>query len=249
MGHPHDPVGHSHHNSFWVSHSDVNGVSFWADRGKEPLGRIVHRRIERLTDGDAEAGILTCSAWIEDATGNTLLDERRRVTAAGVMSTSAGPSKEWLLILDLQLEAKQEVTLGKTPFGIVGVRMAKSIGVHDGGGTIRNSNGGVDEKGVLWKPAKWVDYSGAIKESETEGITLFDHPSNPNHPSVFHVRDDGWMGASLTFDGPRKVTPGQPLRLCYGLYVHSGTPSIESLETRWATFAKRKIDDLTPKHK
>src|ERR1043166_5076877 len=31
MGHPHDPVGHSHHNSFWVAHNDVNGVSFWAD--------------------------------------------------------------------------------------------------------------------------------------------------------------------------------------------------------------------------
>ena len=28
MGHPHDPVGHSHHNSFWVSHYRVNGFDF-----------------------------------------------------------------------------------------------------------------------------------------------------------------------------------------------------------------------------
>ena len=27
MGHPHDPVSHSHHNSIWVSHNDVNGWS------------------------------------------------------------------------------------------------------------------------------------------------------------------------------------------------------------------------------
>src|SRR5437762_298693 len=27
MGHPHDPIGHSHHNSFWISHHDVDGVS------------------------------------------------------------------------------------------------------------------------------------------------------------------------------------------------------------------------------
>src|SRR5687767_12209578 len=32
MGHPHDPEGHSHHNSFWVTHNDVNGVVFWSDR-------------------------------------------------------------------------------------------------------------------------------------------------------------------------------------------------------------------------
>ena len=42
MGHPHDPISHSHHNSVWISHNDVGGVSFWADTGK---GRIVHQRV------------------------------------------------------------------------------------------------------------------------------------------------------------------------------------------------------------
>ena len=36
-------------------------------------------------------------------------------------------------------------------------------GVHDGGGTIRNSEGGVNEAGVFWKPARWCDYSGRIQ--------------------------------------------------------------------------------------
>src|SRR3954470_10031053 len=40
MGHPHDPETHSHHNSLWVAHHDVNGVSFWEDRPK--AGQIVH---------------------------------------------------------------------------------------------------------------------------------------------------------------------------------------------------------------
>src|SRR6188508_3202732 len=31
MGHPHDPVTHSHHNSLWLAHRDVNGVNFWED--------------------------------------------------------------------------------------------------------------------------------------------------------------------------------------------------------------------------
>jgi hypothetical protein len=54
------------------------------------------------------------------------------------------------------------------------------------------------------------------------------------------------MGASLTFDGPRTITPGKALRLRYGLYVHDGQPSTEALEARWATFAKTSVDDLTP---
>ncbi|MBM3997362.1 MAG: hypothetical protein FJ303_24915 [Planctomycetes bacterium] len=249
MGHPQDPVGHSHHNSVWIAHNDVNGVSFWADRGKN-TGTIVHQRIEKLTDGDTEASVTSLNHWIDDATKKVLLVERRKTTVSPLPpGEGPGVRGEWLLLLDLQLESKEAVTLGKTPFGIVAVRMAKSIGVNDGGGTIRNSGGAVNEKEVFWKPAKWVDYSGAIKDKTVEGITLFDHPSNPNHPSVFHVRNDGWMGSSLTFAEPRKIEPGKSLRLRYGVYVHAGMPSVEALEARWSAFAKAELVDLTPAKK
>jgi hypothetical protein len=136
------------------------------------------------------------------------------------------------------------VTLGKSNFGMLGVRMAKTIGVHDGGGTIRNSVGGVNEAGVHEKAARWCDYSGPITREANEGITLLDHPANPNHPTVFHVRDDGWMGAALTFAGPRTIEPGQPLKLRYGLWVHAGVPSAERIDDQFAQFAK--IGDPPP---
>ena len=62
MGHPHDPESHSHHNSVWISHHDVDGVSFWDDRAK---GRDVHRRIERLQDGEEAASIKEVSKKAE----------------------------------------------------------------------------------------------------------------------------------------------------------------------------------------
>ena len=234
MGHPRDPESHSHHNSVWVSHHIVNGVDFWGDRGSGK-GKIVHQRIEKLEDephpGDV-AAVTAVNHWVNEQDNRVLFVERRRKE---VRLLEAG---EWLLVLDLHLEAKDgPVTLGKTPFGLVGVRMAKTIGVHDGGGTVRNSEGGVNEKGVFWKKARWVDYSGPVAGNVSEGVTLMDHPSNPNHPSVFHVRDDGWMGASLTFDGERVVRPGQPLGLRYGLYVHAGVPPPEKLEAQWKSFA------------
>ncbi|MDA1273439.1 MAG: PmoA family protein [Verrucomicrobia bacterium] len=237
MGHPHDPVTHSHHNSAWISHNDVNGVSFWDDRGK---GRIVVQRVEQFEDSNDEAAVFTVAQWL--ASGVPLLTERRR-TAIRLL-----PDNEWLLLIDLQLTpgGTNEVTLGTTPFGMLGVRMAKSIGVHDGGGMIRNSEGGVNEKEVLWKTARWVDYSGPISATDFEGITLMDHPSNPNHPAVFHVRNDGWMGASLTFAGAQVITPGVPLRLRYGLYIHSGVPPAADVQGLWEVFEALPLPQFEP---
>jgi hypothetical protein len=238
MGHPHATVSHSHHNSVWVSHNDVNGDVFWADNGS---GRIAHQWIAQYADGSREASIAAVNHWI-GKNDRLHMIERRGMRAIDLAK------EEWLLVLDLQFEAdRQPVTLGKTPFGMAAVRMAKTIGIDDGGGTIRNSEGNVNEQGpngVFWKRARWVDYSGPILPGVNEGITLFDHPANANHPSYFHVRADGWMGASLTFDAARRIEPGALLRLRYGLYVHRGIPSPETIERQWLPFSKSAIEDL-----
>src|SRR5262249_44691131 len=71
MGHPHDPVTHSHHNSVWVAHHDVNGDSFWDDRGH---GRIVHRSIVRYDDSDRGATIVALNAWVGKGSRTHMLE-------------------------------------------------------------------------------------------------------------------------------------------------------------------------------
>ncbi|MDT8300961.1 MAG: PmoA family protein [Sedimentisphaerales bacterium] len=229
MGHPHDPQSHSHHNSVWISHNDVNGTNFWSDSGS---GKIRHKRIIKIEDSGESSSIIAENEWVTDG-NKTLLLETRKTTLLLL------DESEWLLIIDMEFKAiDKAVTLGKTPFGMIGVRMAKTIGVHDGGGRIRNSEGAVNEKEILWKRAKWVDYSGAVTNEIIEGITLFDHPDNPNFPTYFHVRNDGWMGASLTFDGPKIISPNKPLHLRYGLYIHSEMKSNGAIESQWKQFTK-----------
>lgn len=252
MGHPRDPVSHSHHNAIWVSHHDVNGVSFWSDARK---GVIAHQRVEAYEDegntgdfGTPTAAIRSLNHWVSTADNKILLVERRQ-TRIDLL-----PDNELILTLDLHFEtppkATDTVTFGKTPFGPIGVRMAKTMGTHDGGGVIRNSEGAVNEKDVFWKTARWVDYSGPITNQALEGVTLMDHPSNPGHPNGFHVRGDGWMGASLTLNEPRIVEPGKPLKLRYGLYVHNGQPELTVIQGVWEKFAKTKPPaDLGPAKK
>lgn len=228
MGHPHDPNGHSHHNSVWVTHHDVNGVDFWADRSP---GKIRHVRVGEFIDSDEKAVIRMHNVWIDTEGEKQLLDETRTMTVVPL------DGDEWLLAIDLVLTAKNgQVTFGDTPFGPLGVRMAKTIGVHDGGGTIRNSEGQVDEKEVFRQPARWVDYSGPITRDAIEGITLMCHPANPVFPSAFHVRNDGWMGATMSYQKPVQLKQGESITLRYALYVHSGVPSPEKIEQAFAVF-------------
>jgi len=244
MGHPRDQESHSHHNSVWISHNDVNGVVFWGDQGK---GKIRHKRIIEFEDGASEAYTVTENEWIDTDTDEVLLREIRR-NAVRLLDNG-----EWLLMIYLEFRAPEdkEVTLGQTPFGMIGVRMAKTIGVHDGGGTIRNSEGQINEKEIFRNNAKWVDYSGLITNESVEGITLFDHPDNPSFPSPFHVRNDGWMGACLTHERALSVPSEEPLKLLYGLYIHSGMRSVDYLQRRWEEFVNvysKRAGEWTRKH-
>jgi hypothetical protein len=239
MGHPHDPESHSHHNSIWISHHDVGGLSFWDDHSK---GKIVHQRVEEFLDGPDSATLFTVNHWINETNNQVLLVESRTTHYRSL------PNQESFLEIDLELSPRGDlITLGKTPFGLVGVRMAKTIGVNDGGGVIRNSEGARNEKEIFWKHARWVDYSGPMVGRNEEGITLLDHPSNPRHPVGFHVRADGWMGASLTLDEPLTIQKGTPLKLRYGFYVHAGRRNLETLDAQWKKFAGSKIILKSPK--
>jgi len=232
LGHPHDPHGHRHHYSLWVAHSDVNGCDFWSFGRKH--GRIVHDRLVKIEDGD-RAALTVRAQWLDDQQKPLLADERVWTFTPLYETWAGGKFGEFFLDLTLSVTPiAAAVTLGKTPFGLLAVRVAKTMGVHDGGGRITHSEGGVNESQVLWRRARWCDYSGSAAPGRVvNGITLFDHPLNPRHPTYFHVRDDGWMGASLTYAEPLDVTQEQPLTLRYRFWIHTGWCDLEETEAHW----------------
>jgi hypothetical protein len=215
----------------------VNGTDFWSDRGPN-CGRIVQQQIVDLIDGDDRAGVIAKGAWFAHA-AETLMRE----TPETWVYPLAGA--QWMLVIDLLLDpASGDVTFDQAGFGPIGVRVAKSLSVHFGGGVIRNSEGAEGAPAIFRRTARWVDYSGYIAPDVLEGLTLFDHPANTSHPSPFHVREDGWMGAMLSTERAVSVVRGRPLHLRYGVYVHSGIPEPMSLNARWQEFASLDLHPL-----
>ncbi len=144
---------------------------------------------------------------------------------------------ETLLMLQSTFRAAKSVELSQTNFGFLAVRVARSVSAYFGGGQLHSSEGLRGEAALFGKPAAWMDYSGPVAAGEWSGITYFDHPSNPRYPSKWHVREDGWMGASVCRDGPLVVAPDKPLVLKYLLHAHAGALNAPRAAALAAEFA------------
>ena len=240
FGKPHDPTGsHAHHYSLWIAHTHVDGHDFWSERG----GIIAHESFELQEDGPVFCRLVQRARWLRNPTstmGKTqaILNERRtlifyrgepdfRLVDVELEFTPAGPGP---------------VTLGKTNFGFLAVRIAQSMTVFDGGGEIVNSSGDRNEREAHEKQALWIDQSGPIGENRWGGVAIFDHPDNLRHPTYWHCRNDGWAGAAFNLKEGYQIGPAEPLRLKYRLCLHRHDAARGNVAQRYAEYeAKPQI--------
>jgi hypothetical protein len=235
MGHPGAP-DHDHHRSVWFAHEKVSGVNFWTDR---TTARVRQKQWLAYQDGDAEAVMAVRLGWNDGHDPKDLLDQD--VFAALI----PGPGRETLVEIQSTFRpVANRLEFGKTNFGFLAVRVAKAIAAFFGGGTLTNSGGATGEPAIFGKPAAWVDYSGEQPGGYKEGVTFFDHPSNPDHPTAWHVREDGWMGASVCFTGPRTTTQREPLTLRYLLHAHGGMLDPKRADEVFREFGSRPAFEL-----
>jgi hypothetical protein len=245
MGHPAD-ANHEHHRSWWFGHRDVAGINFWEER---PTNRQQIRQMQWLhyQDGESYGGMAVRLGWFD--AHNTLL-----VQQDFYLIVQPLPQEELWLEWCLQFTTPlTELRLGQTNFGFAGLRVARSISAHYGGGRLSNSEGGIGEAQIFAKPARWTDYSGpsagasgaADRSPEHwEGITWFDHRDNPGHPTSWHVRDDGWMSAAFNLRQAYLLRKGETLTLRYGFHVHRGDVQRQRAEELWKQFAARPTPEL-----
>jgi hypothetical protein len=231
MGHPAAP-DHNHHRSLWLGHHDVAGVNFWEERGGSQ--QVRQESWVHYQDGEEEAGMVVRVGWFD-------AHKVKLITQDLIAVYRPLPHGESWLELQMRFApALDELKLGKTNFGFIGLRVAASLSKHYGGGTSSNSEGGKGETGCFAKPAVWLDYSGPILPGEKpwEGITWFDHPKNPGSPVAWHIRDDGWMSPAFNLREAYTLKKSSPLVLRYALHVHSLAVQPKEADKRARAFAE-----------
>jgi hypothetical protein len=225
-----NPEDHPHHKGIWCSIDEVNGIKFWAEKGK------IENQSVAITGGENGVGRFTLvNHWL-DVDGKPLLIETTQVTVGA----------DRLMAFDIRLAAAEKaVTFDDTKEGLFGIRVADSLR-GKAGGKIVNAEGLRGEKECWGQESRWVDYFGDVG-GKIYGVTLIDHPQN-FRKSRFHVRDYGLFtlspfGQNAYTSGklpanPLVLEPGKSIRLRYGLYVHDGDTEQGNIPSLYALYLK-----------
>ncbi len=215
---------HVHHRGLWFSHGDVNGVDFW---GNDPSqqgpkkGKILLKKLGKTASGK-KGSVEASFEWV-DATGKALLRDDRTYSFHGTGDLR-------VVDIDLRLTGIEKAHFVDTKEGVFAIRLATEMdGKHTG--RMESSDGKIGENEVWGKPFPWVDYYGKV-DGELLGIAIFDHPSNPKHPTHWHSRDYGLFAANIfgerdfyrdkSRDGGMILEPGQTWRFRYRVVIHPG---------------------------
>ena len=221
---------HPHHRGLWFTHGEVNGFDFWANEDTQDRphkGRVVAKRVRTTAGGRIEGAF----EW-RGPGGDLLVVEDRTMAFR-----SAGNQRS--IDFDLKLTAGPEVVhFGDTKEGTFAIRLATPLEEpHERAegmprtGRITAADGRTGEPKVWGTRSPWVDYSGKI-DGKAVGVAIFDHPSNPKHPTYWHVRSYGLFAANVfgehhfyaddSRDGSITLQPGESLRFRYRVVIHAG---------------------------
>jgi hypothetical protein len=226
---------HKHHRSLWYAHGEINGVDFWSE--DRAFGKTVHDKFLEVKSGGKFGVIRSLNNWVS-ADGKLVCTDERTIRFHADRT------------IDFDLTFKKadgELVFGDTKEGSMSLRLNEDMRLKanksgHGKGHIVMSSGVRDDKmepkqreTKTWGTrAEWVDYYSPV-DGKTVGVAMFDHPSNPRHPTYWHVRDYGLfsanpfgihdferLGKDNAHKGDLKVPAGQPVTFRYRIYFHEG---------------------------
>ena len=245
---PMDPKGkpqdHPHHKSLWSAFGNVNGANCWEENPGTGAQKVLEVAWE---SGDACGIIISKDEWV-DAEGKHVATVHREYTFFNT------PESARLVDAQVSFIADQgPIQFGDTKEGgIVALRMRGDI--CNAKAIITNALGDKGEDQCWGKPAAWCDFSGDIPKVGLRGAAIMDHPENLRHPSSWHVRAYGLMGANcfgysffnekeynrglIPEKGDYTVEAGNTLVFNYRIYVHSGDAAAADVSGRYSDYVK-----------
>jgi len=238
---PDEAKDHVHHKSLWFTHGEINGHDFWGEGGGS--GRIVHDKFLKVSSG-RDVGVIQAQNKYVARDGKVICTDTR---THRFYNRPDGQTRDF----EITIHASEgKVVLGDTKEGSMAIRLAPTMRLKGkvAKGHILNSEGQRD--GATWgKRAAWCDYYGPV-DGQTVGVAIFDHPSNPKHPTWWHVRDYGLFAANPfgvhNFENKPKgvgditIGAGDSLTFKYRFYFHKGETSQARVAEHYREYAATK---------
>jgi len=236
---PSEKEDHNHHRSFWFTHGDVNGISFWHEDEKYGKCGIVEQRHLGVKQNKKGVRIHTVNDWIGP-------EGKKQCEDRSVYHFGSDENYRWIDATLTVTASNGTVKFGDTKEGCFGVRVAGTMRTEqEGGGTITNSDG-LTNADAWGKPAPWVDYTGPV-DGETVGVAIFNHPKSFRFPSYWHVRTYGLFTANPfglhdfkddeSADGSKTLEQGESFTLRYRVLFHAGTTEEAKIAEAYSEYA------------
>lgn len=236
------PYDHVWHAGFWFNWTFINSVNYWenGDDG-HPAGRIRLDPPERLEAAGEEVTVAAAYTYFDPAKTEIAHEERR------IRWMRPFPDGSHALDYAIRFRASAaSVTLDRTPitpetpwggYGGLAWRFARSLGSADGLDAV-----GRRGKAIEHQQAPWATLFGRLDGASDAwaGVAIFDHPSNPRHPTPWRfISDPGfaYLNPSPLLAAPLEMAPRQELTLRYRVLVYPGVPNAERLQGFAAEFA------------
>lgn len=204
-----------HHSSLFFGCDKVNGGNYWQE-GLD-RGQILSLRADILESGKDRVVIENENIWKRPGAPAPIKDIR-------TITVKVSSPELYLIDFVITMEMLLDVTIEKTNHSLFSIRVDPDLAVVNGG-TMVNAEGQTGENSTFGKPSPWMDCHGK-RMGKTEGIAIFQHPSNPWYPSPWFTRDYGFFSPTPMYwpeNGKNSsFKKGETLTLRYRVLVHSG---------------------------
>jgi putative membrane-bound dehydrogenase-like protein len=225
------PGHHKHQTGLYWGFTRVNGRDFF----HHPEGTYWRR---------VSASVVEASGpEVKWQTVYDLLDEKGSPFLTETQNWSMREQKgKYLLTLEWNGEAKQEVTIGKYDYGGLFLRMPWKEGIA---GEVNNASRQRNEKAEGQK-AIWTDVGMQVEgRSDLAHIAILDHADNKGFPTPWRVDYQLGIGPARARTGDWKIAKGETETIKYQIVVYTGKLNDTDMNATWAQFSgKNSSSDL-----
>ena len=217
------PEHHEHQTGLFWGFTQVNGRDYF----HHPEGDYWKRQSLNVIQAQGETVQWQTVYNLLAADGTAVLTETQRWTLRE-------PGSRYVLDLEWTGEAKTDVTVGKSDFGGLFLRMPWREGIE---GEVMNAarqrNTAADGKRAMW-----LDVGMRVEgRGNLAHIAIFDHPQNPGFPSPWRVDGELGVGPARARLGDWSLNEGEQTIAKHRFLIYGGDLNDVEVTEAWREFS------------